>query len=301
MSILLATPFRRLLAVACGAVLLTGSSAAQAEVHWSEDIESSLKSANAQQRLVLMKFTATWCGPCRKMEAVTFGDPAVANLVNQNFVPVLVDGDKHKDLVKHLQVVAFPSLLVVSPDMVILHREKGFKTAKQLMPKLQAIVAQHRTSASMPNAMASMPQTNRQQPAATRTAMASTTRPVSQTRAQPPVARPMTPAFAGLCLPAVFETRSLVNGKPEFSVKYRGKLLYFSSPQQMQTFKTNPNKYWPTKDGACPVTLAEEGRIVEGQLQYAAMFRGQLWLTSTAEKMQRFVTLPASFVDSLPK
>lgn len=292
MSISHAILSRKLLAIACGAALLASSaSAVRADVNWSDDIEGSLKSANVQQRLVLMKFTATWCGPCRKMEAVTFGNPAVANLVNQNFVPVLVDGDKHKDLVKHLQVAGFPSLLVVSPDMVILHREKGFKTAQQLLPKLQAIVAQHRPATAAPNNMANL----------TQTAMAPTTRPVSQTRPQPPVMQQLKPSFAGLCLPAVFETRSLVAGKPEYSLKYRGKLLYFSSPQLMQTFQANPGKYWPTKDGACPVTMAEEGRAVEGQLQYAAMFRGQLWLTSSPEKMQRFVTLPAKFVDSLPK
>ncbi|MEP3481675.1 MAG: DUF255 domain-containing protein [Fuerstiella sp.] len=291
MLILHASLFRRLMVFVCGVTMIAGASSAQAQVNWSTDIEGALKSANAQQRLVLMKFTATWCGPCKKMEHVTFGNPAVANVVNQNFVPVLVDGDKHKDLVKHLQVVAFPSLLVVSPDMVILHREKGFRTAQQLIPKLNAIVAQHRTkAASLPNAIAGMQQPISLQPGAQqKTAM----RPVSQSR-------PM-PSFAGLCLPGVFESRRLVPGKPEFAVKYRGKLLYFSSPEQMQAFKSNPGKYWPTKDGACPVTLAEEGRIVEGQLQYAAMFRGQLWLTSSSEKMQRFVTLPAKFVDSIPQ
>lgn len=290
MLILNASLFRRLMVLVCGVMIIAGASSAQAQVNWSTDIEGSLKTANAKQRLVLMKFTATWCGPCKKMEHVTFGNPAVANLVNQNFVPVLVDGDKHKDLVKHLQVVAFPSLLVVSPDMVILHREKGFRTAEQLIPKLNAIVAQQRSAAaSIPKAMAGTHQPVTRQPRAQQ----HSTRPVSQSR--------LMPSFAGLCLPGVFESRSLVPGKPEFAVKYRGKLLYFSSAETMQAFKANPGKYWPTKDGACPVTLAEEGRVVEGQLQHAAMFRGQLWLTSSPEKMQRFVTLPAKFVDAIPK
>lgn len=279
---------RRLIAVFCGAVLCSATTPLQAEVRWSTDIEGSLKAANAQQRLVLMKFTATWCGPCKRMEKETFGDPAVANLVNQSFVPVLVDGDKHKDLVKHLQVVGFPSILVVSPEMIILHREKGYKTAKELMPALQKLVVQHQSKSGQRMAMA--PATN-----------AATARPVSQTRPSPQVPQVVKPSFEGLCLPAVFKTRGLVKGTPQFSLQYRGKTLYFSSAEHMQEFKTNTSKYWPSRDGLCPVTLAEEGRRVEGKLQYAAMFRGKLWLTSDAEKMKRFVILPARFVDALPQ
>lgn len=298
LSVFLSRPF---VTAFCGLALLAALPIAEAEVRWSENIEQSLKTANGQQRLVLMKFTATWCGPCRQMEKVTFGDKTVSDFVNQNFVPVLVDGDKHRDLAKHLQVKAFPSLLIVSPEMVIVHREMGFKTASQLLPILKTLASQHQASL-LAGQNPQLASGNPQPAAARQTPPQTAAVPVSQSRPGATVTRPAhQPSFGGLCLPGVFQTRSLVKGTPEFGLRYRGKVLYFSSAVHRDQFKAAPEKYWPSRDGACPVTLAEEGRVVEGQLQYAAMFRDQLWLTSSPEKMQRFVALPASFVDALPR
>ena len=104
-------------------------------VNWSSDIEASLKRANESGRLVLMKFTADWCGPCKKMERETFSQPEMSAFVNQQFVPVLVNADKHKELMQHLKITSIPTLLVVSPDMVILNRMNGFQTQAKLHPQ----------------------------------------------------------------------------------------------------------------------------------------------------------------------
>ncbi len=83
-------------------------------------------------------------------------------------------------------------------------------------------------------------------------------------------------------------------------MNYRGKILHFSSEEQMTSFSASPETYWPQIDGTCPVTLLDMGRTVEGKLEYAAMFRKKLWLTDSAETLKRFVADPARYVDSLP-
>jgi YHS domain-containing protein len=104
------------------------------------------------------------------------------------------------------------------------------------------------------------------------------------------------PAFGGLCLAGVRETRSLISGMPQLAMQYRGRTLYFSSPEQQQNFRDNPSKYWPEQDGICPVSLVDNGEAQEGKLEFAAMYKGRLWVTSSESAMQKFVAEPARYV-----
>ncbi|MCA9050853.1 MAG: thioredoxin family protein, partial [Planctomycetaceae bacterium] len=397
-STMLCTTFRfsrGLLRIFAVALLLSSADAAQ--VNWQTDIEQSLAAANASGRLVLMKFTADWCGYCRKMERETFTRPNVAELVNSQFVAVLVDADQHKDLVRHLKISGLPAMLVVSPDMVILNRITGYQTEEKLIPQLRALLAQHGSAAAagqfavqssnmstggMSGSPAAAPSGSPSAgfaPAPAQTAAVSQSRPVSTQSAvtapapQAATASPANPfdsqfrpqraegsqnpgpfyvadaadvqddragmfeevevsddftddaanpaapaqtaeaafgnsedlrniqqpAFGGLCLPSVTETRSLVSGSPEFALTYHGKILYFANARQMQKFRTDPARYWPMLDGTCPVALVEHERTVEGQLEYAAVFRGKVWVTCNAEALQMFITAPAQYVDAV--
>ena len=273
-------------------------------VKWSADVEGSLRAANDSGQLVLMKFTADWCTYCKKMERETFTRAAVAQTVNSQFVPVLVDADKHKNLVSHLKIKGLPAILIVSPEMVILERISGYQTEEKLLPVLNSVVAKHqRSSAGNVGVAAS----SGYAPAATRPvsspapAAPAPTQTVAATMAAAAQAPAVfdEPAFDGLCLPGVSQTRSLVRGLPQFALRYQGKTIYFSTEERMKAFQANPTQFWPSENGSCPVTLAETGTMVEGKLQYAAMFRGKLWLTSSAQQMQKFVAEPARYVDAI--
>lgn len=259
------------------------SASAQQTVNWQTDVEAALRTANQNNQLVLMKFTADWCVYCKKMERETFTRPAVAATVNQSFVPVLVDSDKHKDLVKHLQIKRLPSLLVVSPEMVILKRINGYRTEDKLLPDLSQVIAEHRPNTPPVNVVS---QSQPAPPLPTKTASTSENKAAAG------------PAFGGLCLPSVNETRTLVSGRPDFAVRYNGKTVYFQSAAHQRQFEQSPEKYWPAIDGTCPVTVATGGKPVEGKLEFAAMFRGKLWLSSSADKMKQFVKQPAFYADA---
>jgi len=250
-----------------------------------------------------MKFTAEWCGYCKKMEKETFTKPNVADAVNQNFVPVLVDADKHEALVEHLQIKGLPAMLIVSPEMVILEKISGYQTEEKLMPKITVGLAKFRSRQNANSAVASKaaaPQPPTRAVSAGSSEVVAPSLFAQTTAPTPPPQKTIQPAFGGLCLPAVNETRSLVSGTPKIAARYRGKVLYFSEQKYLDKFKQDPAKYWPQRDGACPVTAVEDQQQVEGQLQFAAMFRDKLWVTRDAESMKKFVDNPARYVDALP-
>lgn len=60
--------------------------------------DDGLVKAKKTDRQIMVDFTTSWCGWCKKMEREAFSDPEVIKTLNQEFVPVRVDGDSKKEL-----------------------------------------------------------------------------------------------------------------------------------------------------------------------------------------------------------
>jgi thiol-disulfide isomerase/thioredoxin len=305
--------------LATAAIILLTSIAASAKVahaegvQWLTDAPTALQQSRATGRPVLMRFSAEWCGPCRKMERTTFADPGTVETIHQSFIPLVIDADENEAIAQKLQIKGLPTLLVVTPDMTILTRIKGFQTSERLMPQLNEVLVQYQKSSGVP-ALPVAQQRPAGLPQDTNPFMANS----GGAAARMPVApHPSTgsavvrrntnhreqlqtgPSFGGYCLTSVVEERKLIKGTPEYESTYRGQTLYFHDDDQRDLFFETPEKYWPALDGQCPLTMVEAGQSVPGKLQYAAVFRNQIWLMSDREKMEKFIGAPADFVDQL--
>ena len=95
------------------------------------------------------------------------------------------------------------------------------------------------------------------------------------------------------------EDRELIPGSPRVQLDYRGHVLYFRSEDDKQRFIAEPARYWPMLDGTCAMTLLDDDESVEGDLEYAAMFRRRIWLFSSEQKMKEFLRDPADVVEAL--
>ncbi|MFH1421524.1 MAG: DUF255 domain-containing protein, partial [Planctomycetota bacterium] len=73
-------------------------SAANQPVFWQEWTEESFKLANELDRPILLDIGAIWCHWCHVMDKESYEDTYIAELINNNFVPIRVDRDIRPDL-----------------------------------------------------------------------------------------------------------------------------------------------------------------------------------------------------------
>jgi len=93
-----------------------GGSAERSRVQWRAWGPEAFTEARERDAPLLCFLTATWCGPCRRMRVETFGEPRVAANVNDGFVPVAVDVDRHPRVRERYNVGGFPSTTFLTPD-----------------------------------------------------------------------------------------------------------------------------------------------------------------------------------------
>ncbi|WP_049984942.1 DUF255 domain-containing protein [Halobellus rufus] len=85
-------------------------------VEWREWGPAPFEEARAADRPVLLALTATWCDSCHEMDAETYAEPRIAANVNDGFVPVRVDVDRHPRVRERYNMGGFPSTVFCTPS-----------------------------------------------------------------------------------------------------------------------------------------------------------------------------------------
>ncbi len=111
------------------AVVLTGLCSAPrstvgqqtGKINWHSNPQQAASQAAAENKLVLLHFTADWCGPCQTQTRFVFSNPTVANAVNRAVIPVRVDIDSNRTLAGELGVTSIPTdvFLTAAGEVVV--------------------------------------------------------------------------------------------------------------------------------------------------------------------------------------
>lgn len=284
------------------------SSLRAADKPWGTDPEKALQAAAQTGRPVFMQFSASWCAICKRLEKNTLANPEVANRISRSYVPVRVDADRHGDLAKDLDIKGLPTILIVSPNLEILHRISGFQTVDAMLAELdtaEQAAARTRPSAAPRERRLATESTDDQPPARrvpAQTASRSRTEEdiedaparastVSRSKATPkskPAARPArnVEELPDDFLQMVEEEQQRSTTDDESSVQdFEPETPARPKPRSPAAQPKSPARK-PAFEGASLVSAVDDRVIEPGSSRFQTTFRGQT-LHFTSERQRR--------------
>lgn len=111
------------------------------EVQWRYDYNQARREAQDKSRPLLVDLSTENCSWCKKLDAITFRDPTVVHVLNEQFIPLKVDAQKEALLAEILHIQSYPTLVLAAPDGKILGTLEGYQEAARLHEQLQRVLA----------------------------------------------------------------------------------------------------------------------------------------------------------------
>jgi len=85
-------------------------------VEWQSWGPEAFAEAERTATPILLSLTATWCGACHEMDARTYAEPRIAANINDSFVPIRVDVDRHPRVRERYNMGGFPTTAFCTPQ-----------------------------------------------------------------------------------------------------------------------------------------------------------------------------------------
>ena len=126
--------------LASGQTPLHAAEPAQSSVDWQTWTDDVFNVAVAEQRYVILNLEAVWCHWCHVMDAETYSDAKVSELIEKHYLPVRVDHDARPDLAQRYRNYGWPATIVFAPDGTEIVKRAGYIAPDNFARLLQAIV-----------------------------------------------------------------------------------------------------------------------------------------------------------------
>lgn len=132
---------KRTSTVALLVIAFVAGTSPAADVEWRRDYAAARDEATKTGRPLLFVFETDSCVFCRKLDAVTLRDSKIVRILNDEFVPVKLDGRTERKLVNALKVEGYPTLVVATAAGKVVGRNDGFADAGEMISLLERVTA----------------------------------------------------------------------------------------------------------------------------------------------------------------
>jgi thioredoxin-like negative regulator of GroEL len=96
------------------------------------NLEAAKKRVAGTDKVVVIKFTADWCGPCKTMDKTTWRDDKVVSWVKEHAVAIQVDVDRDKKTASAYNIEAMPTMVILREGKEIARKVGAMKPAPTL-------------------------------------------------------------------------------------------------------------------------------------------------------------------------
>lgn len=126
-------------------ILALGCGEAPTELHWAKSFREAVETARKEHRMVMMKFTAEWCGPCKDLETLTLSDPSVAaEMAHVVAVRLDVDTKEGRQVSDDFRVSNLPTVVFMTPEGIEISRVVGLYPPDQFLSAYRSAQAKSR-------------------------------------------------------------------------------------------------------------------------------------------------------------
>lgn len=103
---------------------------------WMTSYDDAKKLAAATNKLILVDFWATWCGPCLSMDSDAWSKHEVQELM-KNFIPLKIDIDRDRKTSSKYSIRSIPDVFIMDANGEIIYHNKGYMDKNQVMKLLK--------------------------------------------------------------------------------------------------------------------------------------------------------------------
>jgi len=96
----------------------------------------------------------------------------------------------------------------------------------------------------------------------------------------------------GFCPVSLKEKQAWVPGDVRFGMQHHGRTYLFASPDEMQRFQMNPDRFSPVMSGDDPVIALDQGQHVAGSRMYGVSYADHVYLFCSEQTLQVFQQNP---------
>jgi thioredoxin 1 len=111
-------------------------------VFFNGSLAEAIARAKAEHKFVFFDAYASWCGPCKAMEATVFPNEALAEYLNEHFISIRIDIEKGEgpNLAKrYTSIDGYPSLLFLNNEGHVIKTLLGSRKAEELLAEAKLV------------------------------------------------------------------------------------------------------------------------------------------------------------------